>query len=337
MATGVEIGFSEACEQWEVESRLFPSKIGGKPAWLNLEKLPSVTDLQCDTCKDQMIFLCQVYAPYEDEDANFHRTIFIFICTKVGCNQRNANTNLKAFRSSLSKINKFYPEEPPEEKPDLNFSLSKFVVLCNLCGCSADKRCGKCGKAAYCCREHQMLDWKENHKHNCNINPKIFSSKLFAEFLITTEAEEIEVEQIDETKEMEKFEKLMIEGKLGTMQDISEAELEEHASVNKDKVFTQFQKRVNHFPDQILRYERNGEPLWIADEPKPKSIPNCEYCGGMRQFEFQIMPQLLSTLKEHELDWGTIAVYTCINSCTLDSSYKREFIFKQDCADINIS
>ncbi|KAJ8963929.1 hypothetical protein NQ314_005258 [Rhamnusium bicolor] len=71
-------------------------------------------------------------------------------------------------------------------------------------------------------------------------------------------------------------------------------------------------------------------PLWIAREPVPDNIPNCDYCGGPRRFEFQIMPQLLSILKENDLDWGVIAVYTCLDSCVADNSYKEEFVFKQD-------
>ena len=43
--------------------------------------------------------------------------------------------------------------------------------------------------------------------------------------------------------------------------------------------------------------------------------------AAARAFEFQIMPQLLSALRPHEIggvgeiDWGTLAVYTCTKSC----------------------
>ena len=48
----------------------------------------------------------------------------------------------------------------------------------------------------------------------------------------------------------------------------------------------------------------------------------------------QVMPQLLNHLKvdspEASIDWGTLAVYTCENSCDLGNKYSPEFIWKQD-------
>ena len=36
-ATTVDLGFLETeFESWEVESRHFPSKVGGRPAWLDM-------------------------------------------------------------------------------------------------------------------------------------------------------------------------------------------------------------------------------------------------------------------------------------------------------------
>lgn len=337
MPENVDLGFAENCEAWQVESRMFPSKLGGKPAWLDLEKLPTCEDLTCNKCEDQLIFLCQVYAPYEDDENNFHRTIFVFVCRNSACSQRNVNDNIKAFRSHLRRENKFYPFEAPAEKPDPDFDLRNYVSLCNVCGCFGTKHCGKCKKAVYCCREHQITDWKESHKDNCGANNSALSTKLFPQFELVMEPEEIVEKAVDETEELQKFEEMEKDGKTGTMKDVPDKDLEQHAIVNDDKVFRKFKKRIDHYPDQVLRYERDGEPLWIAEHPKPDSVPNCEYCGGPRRLEFQIMPQLLTVLGEHEIDWGVLCIYSCKISCTLDNSYKAEFVFKQDCTDAQIT
>ena len=46
------------------------------------------------------------------------------------------------------------------------------------------------------------------------------------------------------------------------------------------------------------------------------------------------MPQLLNHLKadsvDASIDWGTLAVYTCVNSCGDGPSYQPEFLWKQD-------
>ncbi|XP_018573734.1 programmed cell death protein 2 [Anoplophora glabripennis] len=336
--SGIELGFLEKCEPWQAESRLFPSKVGGKPAWLDLENLPTPEQLQCKNCQQTMIFLCQIYAPYEENITlpsincakNFHRTLFVFVCKNSKCCQRNTSENFKVFRSSLQRANKFYPYDPPEDRPDPDFSLNKWANFCNLCGCMAEKQCSKCKSIYYCSRDHQVLDWREGHKKECcNSCTDRKSKLLFIEWEMITEPEEIGGKIVNE-EELQKFNKLQEEGKTGTMNDVSETELDEHATVEEDKAFSKFQKRINCQPDQVIRYQRGGQPLWIAKEPIPEIIPDCNYCGGQRKFEFQIMPQMLTMLKETDLDWGVIAVYTCVNSCAAGDNYKEEFVFKQD-------
>ncbi|KAG5878757.1 hypothetical protein JTB14_012127 [Gonioctena quinquepunctata] len=336
----MELGFLEECLPWQVESRLFPSKVGGKPAWLNLDNLPSAEKLQCKKCQNTMIFLCQLYAPYEEDIQqsfdhylnNFHRMLFVFVCRNPKCCERNNTDNIKVFRSSLQRDNKFYSYDPPEDKPMPDFSLEKWVKLCNICGCLSEKQCSKCKEAHYCSREHQVLDWKEGHKKECGTdvrNPRR-SKMLFPEWEIITESEELEDIDINEEEEVKKFRELEIAGKTGTMPEVTESDLDAHASTDTDKAFSKFQKRVAYNPDQVIRYKRGGEPLWIAKEPLPNNVPDCQYCGGPRRFEFQVMPQMLTFLKEDQLDFGVVVAYTCKLSCVGGNIYKEEFVFKQD-------
>lgn len=84
----------------------------------------------------------------------------------------------------------------------------------------------------------------------------------------------------------------------------------------------------------MLRYDRKGEPLWVSEEEgsvvDKVNIPPCPHCKGPRVFEFQVMPQLLNYLEIDNVDWGTLAIYTCEKSCNLGPAYKQEFIWKQD-------
>jgi len=93
-----------------------------------------------------------------------------------------------------------------------------------------------------------------------------------------------------------------------------------------------FFTRVARAPSQVLRYRRGGRPLWTRSSPKPTDIPNCPRCGAPRHFEFQLLPQLLYYLKLHdEIDFGTLAVYTCDASCDPASATDvlLEFVFRQ--------
>lgn len=62
----IELGFVEECNPLLLSNRYFPSKIGGKPAFLDLEDLPSEKDLLCEICNEPCLLLCQVCIPVED-------------------------------------------------------------------------------------------------------------------------------------------------------------------------------------------------------------------------------------------------------------------------------
>ena len=84
--TGVDLGFLEAIgtsDEWQLESRFFPSKLGGKPSWLDLKDLPPTSQIECPTCNTPRSFLCQIYANIDDFTACFHRTLFVFMCRTV--------------------------------------------------------------------------------------------------------------------------------------------------------------------------------------------------------------------------------------------------------------
>jgi hypothetical protein len=128
-------------------------------------------------------------------------------------------------------------------------------------------------------------------------------------------------------------------------------ELEFAASSHTDKQLLKFKRAIKSNPNQVLRYQKGGKPLWISSKHVPSSesdIPPCEYCGAARIFEFQVMPQLLNVLQLDEtptlkageapvaaasIDWGVLAIYTCSRRCTpstpAEPVYRREFIWAQ--------
>ncbi|XP_059059548.1 programmed cell death protein 2 [Achroia grisella] len=342
----VDIGFLEDKNSWLLHPRFFPSKVGGKPAWLDLQNLPLPTKLTCKICNDPLIFLCQIYAPYEESKDCFHRTIFIFICKNGSCCKTNTSENILVLRCQLTRENIFYETEPYKENENEEFSMDNWSKLCNICGIKAPSHCSKCKKTYYCSRKHQILDWQKGHKEICSqLNNPIQNNFLVTEAgksILFKEWELVVDEEDDEDSpntnidiEMEKLNKLMQEKKAGTLSNVSENELEQYATpIPVDKVFKKFSKRVARHPDQVLRYERGGVPLWITGNCDNINVPNCPYCNGERQFELQVMPQLLNFINVgidlNSIDWGVLVVYTCKKSCNAGPAYKEEFILKQD-------
>lgn len=226
--------------------------------------------------------------------------------------------------------------------------------LCLACGCLAPLKCSRCKKANYCGAQHQRLHWKY-HKLVCGsqqstidtVKERPLTELLFPEWEIDVNPEEEDGGQendtqteLDEQQQLRELEKLTASGKAGEFQNLPEAELEKYTKGCEeidDKYFHKFRKESDKDPKQILRYGRKGQVLWITDTEKTiqtqlENIPNCELCGEQRVFEFQIMPQMINYLKDTNIDWGILAVYTCPNSCPLpaDKGYVSEFCIKQD-------
>ncbi|GAA6111087.1 programmed cell death protein 2 [Tachysurus ichikawai] len=340
--TGVVLGFLEEAEAWQLKSAQLPSKVGGRPAWLLQVNLPTAADLVCEKCQLPTAFLLQVYAPIVGQERSFHRTLYVFCCKTPACHTANDPRCFKVFRSQLPRKNDFYPyDPPPDEKPaacaDDEHILGSGVKLCRLCGCAGHKACSRCHTVTYCSKEHQTIDWKQRHKKECSSENSSASDAvnlfLFPEWELVTEPEELPVKD-DKPPDSNSLEQVNI---ASSGNDLEESDLESmaHHESKDSKMFQNFKERIGAEPHQVLRYCREGSPLWVSSEhvSKKEDIPKCS-CGTNRNFEFQIMPQLLNHLKVDSLDvsidWGTLAIYTCAASCDQGKNYSSEFIWKQD-------
>lgn len=137
--------------------RMFPSKLGGKPAWLVPRQLPSApnapsspapgadaiappageaAELECRRCGRPLRFLLQIYASREcDRPEAFHRGLHLFVCTSCQPNEA------RLFRAQLPQENEFYSSDRPNEqaisnnlrkKGDRDPTLDQFC--CGVCG-----------------------------------------------------------------------------------------------------------------------------------------------------------------------------------------------------------
>ncbi|XP_060687874.1 LOW QUALITY PROTEIN: programmed cell death protein 2 [Hemiscyllium ocellatum] len=337
----VELGFVEPAPAVRLLSSQFPSKVGGRPAWLS-RQLPEPERLRCGGCARPMIFLLQVYAP---RGRAFHRTLLVFCCAHSPCPRRR----FAVFRSQLGRINEFYSPEPqpePEAEPPPGpgpgpgrAGAGAGLRLCRVCGASGPKSCSRCRWAHYCGKEHQSLDWKAGHREACGqalgkAGSLSSLNILFPEFELVMELEDSEDQ---ERENVTCGEPLVAAGHDCVTEGLDHEELEamaKHES-KEDRIFAKFKRRIALAPDQVLRYCRGGSPLWVSEEnvPSDVDIPSCA-CGAKREFEFQVMPQLLNHLKMdsfgESLDWGTLVVYTCEQNCDHGNEYSAEFIWKQD-------
>ncbi|PFH31613.1 programmed cell death protein 2, c-terminal domain-containing protein [Besnoitia besnoiti] len=109
-AEEINLGFLEDAPPQSLRRWCFPSKVGGKPEWLETRQLPKSEDLTCPTCKEIQTFLLQVYAPVDDCAGAFHRALLLFGCMRCG-------SGFSLFRCQMPKENALYPSFPLASVP----------------------------------------------------------------------------------------------------------------------------------------------------------------------------------------------------------------------------
>ncbi len=75
--------------------------------------IPRIDTLTCRVCQHPMRFVLQVYAPLDDHDHAFHRTLYLFCCENGSC--LNQSGSMAVFRSQLPRRNAFYEYDPAPE------------------------------------------------------------------------------------------------------------------------------------------------------------------------------------------------------------------------------
>lgn len=305
--------------------RLFPSKVGGKPAWLDPVNLPE--HLFCNECSQPLTFILQIYAPLPHV---FHRSLFLFAC-------HSCSNRFVVLRSQLDLENPYYPNEPFNGSDS---ELEDDDCLINRC-------CPACGIPSEvvvedgsdtCVRIHKRcvaaLSWPKG------IIPVIF------------EEGELEIYSMDETNLVLDVSACVASATIASASNLDQSEEEAFEEISKensrkeeDKAFDRFSKLLEQYPGHIMRYYSNQpktplcSPMWVSDKHQftdaelVDTVKPCEQCGGPRQLEFQVLPTLISELESTRLTFATIAVYTCVDSCNI-SGYVEEFVVVQKEGDL---
>ncbi|XP_029079685.1 programmed cell death protein 2 isoform X2 [Monodon monoceros] len=298
MASGsvglAELGFVEAAPAWRLRSEQFPSKVGGRPAWLGAAGLPGPAGLACALCGRPLAFLLQLYAPLPGRADAFHRGLFLFCCRTPPC-----CAGLRVFRNQLPRRNDFYAYEPPSEDPppetgeSVCLQLESGAHLCRVCGCLGPKTCSRCHKAHYCSKEHQTLDWRLGHKQAC------------------TQEGEAPEEELD---------------------SMAKHESREDRIFQKFKTKISFEpEQILRYGRGIAPIWISGEN--IPQEKDIPDCPCGAKRIFEFQVMPHLLNYLKADRLGRSVDWGVLAVFTCAESCGLGTGYTEEFVWKQDITD----
>ena len=249
----------------------FPSKLGGRPAWLDPMMLPLDADqLKCAATGEPMKFLLQLYAPLDDGPPSaFHRMLYLFISPK-GSRLAEAGT-ARAFRCQLPRENDFYPYEPPEssDRP-APLSGSAAAVPALRCARLADNVDDVDAKK--CFKEHELVvepEPEEGEEGQASATDKEIVGRLLHEY----------EEKVKEEKEV-----------LGSEASKDGGGVDKLNPNEKDMAaYADFSNRMRRAPSQCIRYTfaKDSKPLWPSKDRQmeSKDVPRCERCGSVRRFE----------------------------------------------------
>ena len=94
--------------------------------------------------------------------------------THIGTGKMYMEMNGNEERTLLPLIRKYGAAAFSNTESDIAKELRKTQKLCSVCQTPSKQKCPYC-VTYYCCKEHQVADWKAGHKKSCERNQEEFA------------------------------------------------------------------------------------------------------------------------------------------------------------------
>ncbi|CAK4608959.1 hypothetical protein LEN26_005760 [Aphanomyces euteiches] len=366
------------------ESCPFTAKLGGIPAWYDNKKAIAQEQLVCPKCQKSLYLVAQVYAP-----VTTHRTLYVFGCNSSKCGDTPKSWRVFRFQAEENESKASDVETPPapvtistggwgNDSGDEDDADDWGDVPGSTWGSQATSASTNVDlEELLSARDHALQSTRvqqqptstpakpeEQPPQPVHIDGPHFQSiylsvedepvvsgveKYHHETqLLNAYLEEEEKENASEATRLRQILKSKDESSGSSDSQGEHAESYERTPL-REKLFLRFQKRIKRSPNQCLRYNYGGEPLWPSPPPQLE-IPKCP-CGEPRMFEMQLIPttnyflkvenyieksievanasldendQYNSKILEGGMDWQTVVVWSCPPSC---SNSFEEFVY----------
>ncbi|XP_041852999.1 programmed cell death protein 2-like [Melanotaenia boesemani] len=318
------------------QSSFLTNKVGGQPDWLPVisRHFP-----RCRRCGATLAHVVQVYCPLEGSP--FHRNLHLFACLRAECSgQSECWTILRSQSADVevaaaqTRTRRTPPQEAAPSTTDWCDGADDWGMEGEESG---DARGGleQTSKVLHAEKNPQMSVTDISSQFQVLSLAQLKDIPVFRPFFISVveesdlRGEDGYLEHAQELlRDYEKREGVAVGQLEESRAGGGEEKYEKTRPKHGDAAFCRFMKTISLCPEQILRYCRGGKPLFISKPPSNMAelVSACSSCGGPRTFELQLMPALVSLLQgkdggsETELEFGTVLVYTCTNSCWTSGS-----------------
>ncbi|XP_054632695.1 programmed cell death protein 2-like [Dunckerocampus dactyliophorus] len=319
------------------QSSFLTNKIGGHPDWLPC--LPPMSP-RCRRCSSPLTHVVQVYCPLEGSP--YHRTIHLFACPAEDCRGRSDSWAALRSQSLEAEVKAARTSRKPEPAQDALLSASDWCDSADDWGIDYED-VGDVKMDKQVLEEEPDIHIAEEdvvNRLDClHLAEQQTDIPILCPFFISVvdeldvAAEEDELAHAHEL--LRDYERR--EGVAVGVLDGGEEKYEKSRARHGDAAFSRFMKRISSCPQQVLRYCRGGQPLFISEPPANvgQLVALCGSCRGPRILELQLMPALVNLLSwkdgggAAELEFGTVLVYTCTKSCWTSQQLVDEFCFVQ--------
>ncbi|KAM5447642.1 hypothetical protein MaudCBS49596_005901 [Microsporum audouinii] len=378
--TGVLLGYASKEELSDAISHL-----GGWPTWLDPATPPPGDFAKCKICNDPMPLILQLNGDLPEHFAHDERWLYIFSCVRRTCSRKKGS--IRALRAvkrhktveDREKVFETQKEEAQNKpKRDLGADLFGVKPTSSTSGNSNpfSTGAGTSGANPFASLPTSSLAAVVPQKPEEEKLPETFAQKArisspmqpstkpagpqapwpeqsafpppFPHYFFDAEYEALS--KVEETKlpSNVQIDTLETENDPASSSGKKESEKDLFESA-MDKSFIRFSMRLEHNPEQVLRYEFRGTPLLYSTSDEvgklfassegqsnakvqtsgggKSSIPRCESCGGDRVFELQLVPHAIAVLEEGMegiglgpkddlgMEWGTIILGVCAADC----------------------
>lgn len=329
------------------------NKVGGRPDWI-----PALTRPRpcCRRCGAPSLLVVQVYCPLDTSP--YHRNLHLFACPVADCGGgADAWTVLRSQCLEAEAAQASGPPGPPVPVQAAPLTATDWCAAADDWGeeedgwGEGDERKNSEGQAEEPTAVTEARDERRDGERdvdqqlqNLHLEEEEDVPELRSFFITVVDEADLGCEEdVDGglshahqlLQEYERREGMAVEEMQGGGAAASggEEKYEKMKARHGDAVFSRFMKEIAVCPQQILRYRRGGEPLFISELPAhlAGAVTPCSSCGGPRTLELQLMPALVSLLRRRTddggggggdggeqdvgLEFGTVLVYTCTKSC----------------------
>ncbi|TKA78387.1 hypothetical protein B0A55_04728 [Friedmanniomyces simplex] len=378
------------------------SQLGGHPTWLDASTLPDGALAKCKVCNGFLNLVLQLYADIPEHFAGHERRLYIWACRRKACRRKSGS--VRVFRSVRYAVAAPVTAVKSSDEPAITKSVApksavnlgetlfgvKSPVNAQTNPFASSHESQGVGNNPFASTPTQGSSQAQKPGNTDSLSETFAQKARISSPPPRNQARDAPRPQepwpqensfpetyhayyIDADKEYLEPDSQVVPSNARLDRSAADGEGSSSSAEDKaafessmDKTFQRFADRISQNPEQVLRYEYNGQPLLYskkdavgklldpaqehgggkvqvvsnhASSGSMPRMPRCENCGAGRAFELQLTPHAITQLEADEMgidgmDWGTILLGVCSADCQERGKEQGEIGYLEEWAGV---